>query len=95
MGTNISTGFQELPEVYLRDLRRKTRRRYKSVLIDRQSKAYLEKKVAPDEGGAAVLNADTVAEYVISNPDFLDNLVEKHIAQDRVRAWIKESMEGK
>ncbi|KAF8777442.1 hypothetical protein HNY73_014304 [Argiope bruennichi] len=35
-------------------------------------------------------NSKSVAEYIISNPDFLDDLVKSHISQDRVRAWIKQ-----
>ncbi|GFT12459.1 uncharacterized protein NPIL_469951, partial [Nephila pilipes] len=90
MGANLSIGFQELPEVYLRDLRRKTRRRFRSILIDHQSELNIAKKKDAVEEKVSELNAQSVAEYIIRNPDFLDDFVKTHVAQDRVRAWIRD-----
>ncbi|GIY12878.1 uncharacterized protein CDAR_533111 [Caerostris darwini] len=89
MGNNVTYGFQNLPSVYLRDLRKKTGRRFRFALTTRKSEAGAAKKTDADAQKATELNSKSVAEYVISNPDFLDELVMTHIAQDRVRAWIK------
>ncbi|CAL1292192.1 unnamed protein product [Larinioides sclopetarius] len=90
MGNSLSNGFQNLPGVYLRDLRRKTRLRFRSILTAQRSGHGIVKRKDPDDEAVTELNTKSVAEYVIRNPDFLDDLVKKHIAQDRVRAWIKE-----
>ncbi|GBN30628.1 hypothetical protein AVEN_51781-1 [Araneus ventricosus] len=90
MGNSLNNGFQNLPGVYLRDLRRKTRLRFRSILTAQRSGQRIAKKKDSDEEAVTELNSKSVAEYVISNPDFLDDLVKKHISQDRVRAWIKE-----
>ncbi|XP_015928965.2 cAMP and cAMP-inhibited cGMP 3',5'-cyclic phosphodiesterase 10A-like [Parasteatoda tepidariorum] len=93
MGTamgNTKSGFHLPPKGYLRELRRETKIRFRDTPQRRSSVERTQKIDEPfKEGHRRGVTKKAIKEFIISNPEFLDDFVKTYVSQDRIRAWLK------
>ncbi|XP_054724597.1 cAMP and cAMP-inhibited cGMP 3',5'-cyclic phosphodiesterase 10A-like [Uloborus diversus] len=92
MGNNLDSGFQSPPHKFLKDIRKQTNYKLRSIAVSqRRRSSYGMEKREENTSAEAEVNALSVKKFIIGNPSFLDDLIVKHVSQDRVRAWLKKA----
>ncbi|XP_042907997.1 cAMP and cAMP-inhibited cGMP 3',5'-cyclic phosphodiesterase 10A-like [Parasteatoda tepidariorum] len=90
---NSESGFREPPKEYLREIRRETNIRLREFVTSKRRHSSI-RILKRDEPSTEVrgLTKETVKKFIISHPDFLDDFVNSHVSQNRIRAWLKLSV---
>lgn len=88
MGNRTASGFHQPSASFVSQIRKHKQEEMKNLFSetrDHQQSETNEKKTETE------FRPKSVKDFIISNPEFLDDFVSQHISQDRIRAWIRES----